>query len=147
VNSRLDSQIRSRDSKIQRLSGKLNNEASKNERLRGIERKNLTQSYEKRMAEVEERRADGIVQLKDINDERISKVMDGSNKMLQSRDRENRSQVSSMKGRHREEREILAQQHKDQLTQISNNAEGRVQKILDLSNKNSNVLGRHYAES
>ncbi len=39
VNERVNSQIRSRDGKIQTLSGKLNNEISKNDRLRALERK------------------------------------------------------------------------------------------------------------
>lgn len=147
VNERLNSQIRSRDSKIARLNSKLNNEVSKNDRLRGIERRNLTNAYEDRLSLAELQRDSGIQQLKQLNDERIGKVQDKNDQILRTRDRDFKSQVSSMKARHREEREMLAQQHKDQVSQISNNAEGRVQKILDLTNRNSNELGKYYTES
>ncbi|WP_374073298.1 hypothetical protein [Bdellovibrio bacteriovorus] len=147
VNERLNSQVRSRDSQIYRLNSKLNNEISKNERLRGIERRNLTKAYEKRMDLLEDQKEDAIDRMKDINNERIGKVLNENSKLLRSADREARSQMIVANSRHREERENLAQQHKDQVTQVSNNAEGRVQKILDLSNKNQNVLDKYYAES
>ena len=147
VNERVNSQVRSRDSQIQRLQGRLNNEISKNDRLRGIERRNLTNAYEKRMDLVEQQRDDAIVTMKDLNDERISGVLRNNQKLLQSADRENKSKTSLMNSRHREERENMIQQHKDQVTQVANNADSRVQKVIDLQNKNNDQMGRYYVDS
>jgi hypothetical protein len=41
----------------------------------------------------------------------------------------------------------LIQQHKDQVTQVANNAEGRVRKMLDLTNKNQDQMEKYYVES
>lgn len=147
VNERLNSQIRSRDSQIQRLNSKLNNEMSKNERLRGIERRNLTNAYEKRMGLAEQQREDAIDKMKDLNNERIGRVLDENNKLLRQADRESKSQSTMINARHREERENMIQQHKDQITQISNNAERRVRKVLDLTNKNQAELEKYYTDS
>jgi hypothetical protein len=147
VNERVNSQVRSRDSQIQRISGKLNNEISKNERLRGIERRNLTEAYEKRLGIVEEQREDAVDKMRDLNDERISNVLSTNQKLLRNTDRENKSQVNLMNARHREDRENIIATAKDQHTQVSNQAESRVRKVIDLQNKNNDQMGRYYTDS
>lgn len=147
VNERVNSQVRSRDSQIQRLSGKLNNEISKNERLRGIERRNLTQAYEKRLDIVEDQREDAVVQMRDLNDERISNVLRTNQNLLRNTDRENKSQVNLMNARHREDRENILTNAADQKVQTTNQAESRVRKVIDLQNKNNEQMGRYYTDS
>ncbi|KHD87334.1 MAG: hypothetical protein OM95_15055 [Bdellovibrio sp. ArHS] len=147
VNERVNSQVRSRDSQIQRLNSKLNNEISKNERLRGLERRNLTEAYEKRFDLVDQQRQDAVDQMKGLNDERIDSVLTENRKLLRNADRDNKSRMGMTNARHREDRENLIQQHKDQVTQISNNAESRVKKVLDLTNKRSGDMERYYADS
>lgn len=147
VNNRLDSQIRSRDSKIQSLSSKLNSEMSKHERLRGIERKNLTNAYEKRLDLVNQQREDAVEVMKDLNGERIEKTLDSNQKLLRSFERQNKSQRSLANAQHRQDRENLITQHKDQVTQVANTADTRVKKVLDLTNKNLTQAERYYADS
>lgn len=147
VNDRINGQVRSRDSQIQRLNGKLNNEISKNERLRGIERRNLTEAYEKRLHLSDEQRENAVDRMKEINNERIGKVLDENTKLVRHIDRDNKSKTSLMSSRHREEKENLILTHKDQVTQIANNADSRVKKVIDLTNRNQDQLGRYYAES
>lgn len=147
VNERVNSQVRSRDSQIQRLSNKLNNEMSKNERLRGIEQRNLTGAYERRFDLLNQQKEDAVDRMKDLNDERIGKVLDENRKLLHSADRDSKSKSNMANVRHREDREGLLQSHKDQVTQVANNADSRVRKILDLSNKNQGEMEKYYNES
>lgn len=147
VNERVNTQVRSRDSQIQRLSGKLNNEITKNERLRGIERRNLTEAYEKRLDIVENQREDAVTQMKDLNDERITNVLKTNQNLLRNTDRENKSHVNMLNARHREDRENILMTAKDQQTQTNNQAESRIRKVVDLSNKNNEQMGRYYADS
>jgi len=147
VNERVNSQVRSRDSQIQRLNSKLNNEIAKNERLRGVERKNLTDAYEKRLGISELQREDAVDQMKEINNERVSKVLDNNQKLLKNVDRENKSQSSIMNARHREERSNLLTQHKDQIEQVNGTAQDRIRKTMDLAAKNQDRMGKYYEES
>jgi hypothetical protein len=147
VNERVNTQVRSRDSKIQNLSSRLNNEISKNERLRGIERRNLTEAYEKRLSLSEERREDTVDHMKDINNERVEKIIDNSQKLLRNVDRENKSQVGIMNSRHREDREALLTTHKDQIAQVNGTAEERIRKTQDIALKNQDRMGKYYDES
>lgn len=147
VDGRLDAQVHSRDSQIQRLNSKLNNEISKNESMRELEKKNLVNAYEKRIGLADEQRTDAIDHMKELNDERVDAINEHAQKLLQSADRENKSNANLANVRSHQERETLTQQHKDQVEQITNTSEGRVQKIVDLTNKNEKNLGKYYADS
>jgi hypothetical protein len=147
VNERVNSQIRSRDGKIQTLSGKLNNEISKNDRLRALERKNLTQDYEKRLNLAEDMREDAVSRMKELNGERISKVLDSSEKMLRQSERDSTFQRNTLTSQYRADKENLKMQHKDQLDQVTNTAENRVKKIVDLANKNQDVTAKYYDDA
>lgn len=147
VNERVNSQVRSRDGKIQTLSSKLNNEMSKNERLRSLERKNLTQDYEKRLALADETREDAVNRMKELNGDRISKVLTSSEKMLRDTDRDAKSEKGMITSKYRADRENLTMQHKDQLEQVSTTAESRVKKISDIANKNQDQAVKYYGEA
>lgn len=147
VNERVTSQVRSRDSQIQRLNSKLNNEMAKNEKLRGIERKNIVNAYEDRINLVEQQREDTFTSMKELNEDRVEKMLNENHKLLRNTDRNYKTKLSIANTQHREDRETFFQQHKDQVTQISNNAENRVKKILNLSNKNQEDLEKYFADS
>jgi len=85
--------------------------------------------------------------MRDITDERVDKLNEKNQQLLRNVDRENKSQTNMSNARRREERENLLQQHKDQLTQVSSTAEGRVRKVMDLTSNNQKRLGRYYADS
>jgi DNA anti-recombination protein RmuC len=96
---------------------------------------------------VENQREDAVVQMKDLNDERISNVLRTNQNLLRSADRESKSQVNLMNARHREDRETILTNAQDQKVQVSNQAESRVRKVIDLQNKNNEQMGRYYTDS
>ncbi|WP_413578677.1 hypothetical protein ACLVWU_09125 [Bdellovibrio sp. HCB290] len=147
VNGRINSQVRSKDSQIQRLNSKLNNEMAKNEKLRGIERKNLTQAYEKQLDIVEHRREDAVERMRDLADERVDKMNQKNAQLLRNVDREYQSQANVTNARNSTDRETMKQQHSDQMIQVNSTAESRVKKITDLSAKNAKRLGEYYGSS
>jgi hypothetical protein len=147
VTGRMNSQIGSRDAKIQSLTNHLKNEMAKGERLRGVERKEIINDYEKRIALMKDQQEDVMVHLKDVNQGRVEKVTEKSEAVLHRNDRTHKSQVQQEKTSRRQERELTGQQHKDQIEQVSNSAESRVKKILDLSHKTGRNLEKYYSES
>lgn len=147
VNERMASQIRTRDSKIERLNTKLNNEVSRNSKMRAIEKRNLVTSYENRARTLEDQKTGALDDMKYLSDRRVEKVLNENQKLMREAERSNKSQFSMMSSKYREDRENMMQQHKDQVTQISNNAEGRVNKILDITNRNKEQIERYYGDS
>jgi hypothetical protein len=147
VTGRMNSQIGSRDSKIQSLTNHLKNEMAKGERLRGVERKEIINDYEKRIALMKDQQDDLMIHLKDVNEERVEKVSEKSEAVLHRNDRTHKSQVQQEKTSRRQERELTGQQHKDQIEQVSSSAESRVKKILDLSHKTGKNLEKYYSDS
>jgi hypothetical protein len=147
VNERVNTQVRSKDYQIQRFASRLNNEQAKNERLRGIERKNIANAYEKRLQLLDQQREDAVATMKEYNEKRIGKVLDESSAQVKDLEREGKLKMSAVTTKNRAEREGLISEQQDRIAHLENMSEGRVQKILDMTNQNQEKLGRYLNES
>lgn len=147
VTARINSQVRSRDTQINGLKNQLNTEMAKNERLRGIERKNISDAYEQRLDLVEQQRDDAVIKMKDVNDTRIGKILDQNQRLLRGVERDAKIDLANTNTRHKEEKENLLNQHKDQLEQVSTTADSRVKKMQNLTFKNQEQMEKYYLDS
>jgi len=147
VNDRLNGQVRSKQSQIDRLNSKLNHQMINDERLRNIERRDLESKYVAQMDLLEKQKEGTVDQMKEINKKRIGKVISDTDKTLRTTYREQKGDKELMTQRNRQDRELLLQQHKDNVNLISDTAEGRVRKITKIARQNQDSYANYYDRS
>ena len=147
VNDRLNSQVRSRDSQIQRLKGQLNSEMANNSRIRGLERENLARDFQRRVEILEDQKDNTVEKMKDLSADRVNTNLKKSEDIHRQIHRDHRSQMSVVTTKHREDRENLLAQQEQIVNHTKDSADSRVKKIVDLTNKNQEQLSSHYADS
>ena len=147
VNNRLDSQVRSKQSKIGRLSDKLNHEMVNHERLRNIERRDLEDRHRTQLEIVERQKVGALEQMKEQTDKRIGQNLSKTQKTLRDTHRQHRSEAELSKLRNRQDREMLLQQHREALEQTTGAAEGRVKKVAKVARENQDAYSNYFENS
>jgi hypothetical protein len=147
VNDRLNSQVRSKQSQIERLSGKLNHQMINDERLRNIERRDLESKYVEQMDLLEKQKEGAVEQMKETNKKRIGKVLSDTDKTLRTTFREQKGEMELKTQRNHQDREMLIQQHKDNVDLISGTAENRVRKITKVARENQDAYANYFDKS
>ncbi|WP_413291435.1 hypothetical protein [Bdellovibrio sp. HCB337] len=147
VNDRLNGQVRSKQSQIERLSSKLNHEMINNERLRNIERRDLQSKHVEQVDLLERQKEGAVENMKALNNKRIGEMVDHTNKSLRNSNRDHKSEMDLTTQRNRQDREMLVQQQKDAVEQISGTAESRVKKITKLSRDNQEAYSKYFDSS
>lgn len=147
LSDRMDRQVRSKDSQISGLNSKLNHEISKSERLRAMDRKHLTETYEKQLKMSEENRLESIDQMRSANGQRVSKVIGENQKLMRNMERDSQSKAQMTLERHRNEREYTQTQHKDQMAHVMSSSDERVDRMKGIALKNNEQMAKYYDES
>lgn len=146
VENRQNSQIRSRDSQIQNLQAKLNTEKVKNERMRGLERRNLTQAYEKRWDDLERQRRETVDVMKDLADRRVAAARGNGDETIRQMERDRRIQTANDRMRNREDRQQLIEAGKDRQEEVQAAADRRIRQVQKDTNESIRVMSDHYDE-
>ena len=147
VSNRVDTQVRSRDSKIQNLSTKLNNELVNDKRMRQMDRNNLQSSYEDKMKDLVEQKEMTKETMQGLNNKRIGEMKEKNDHLLRQANQDYRSQMDIEKARFRESTLTLAQLKDDELNRANNRADNRIDKIQKTSELNVKRMGDFYEDN
>ncbi len=147
VSERVNSQVRSKDSKIQLLGAKLNNHVINDKRMREMERTNLQSVYEDKLHDVENQRDQTKEVMQELNKKRIDGMKEKNDSVLRRANQDYRSQMDVERTRFRENLQTTEQLKDNEVNRISNRAEGRVDKLQKLSELNAKRLGDYYDDN
>lgn len=147
VNNRQNTQVRSRDYRIQALETRLNNEIMNAERSKNLEKENLTRAYEARYQDLEKQKGEVLDQSANLTRDRVNQVMKKNDQVLRNANRDYRSQMSLVNSRNREERKLMVEQQADQINQTRNSADKRVRQMQKLTTENARNLQNYYDDS
>lgn len=147
VVGRQNAQIRSRESKIQTLQNKLNNQITNDQRMRNKERDNLAQAYEARFRDLARQKDESVDVMKELNAQRINNVTARNDQVLRAASQDFRSEVNLMNLKNREDRKGLEEQHRDQIRQAGQTADKRIRKMEKLTTQNVRDLASYYDEN
>ncbi len=147
VNERVNGQVRSKDSKIQILTNKLNNQIVNDQRMRSMERSNLQSAYEDKMQNLESQRDMTKETMQELNKKRIGEMKDRNDNVLRQANQDYRSQMDIEKSRFRENTMTTNQLQDELLNRVSNRAETRVDKLQKVADLNTKRLAEYYDDN
>lgn len=147
VAGRVDGQVRSKDSRIQALSHKLNNQIVNDQRLRSIERNNLQSTYEDKLHNLEGQRDMTKETMLELNKKRIEGMKEKNDHLLRQANQDYRSQIDIERSRFRESEMTSEQMKEYELNRIANRAEDRVGKLQQLTELNAKRLSGYYDDN
>ncbi|MBX3040237.1 MAG: hypothetical protein KF789_05945 [Bdellovibrionaceae bacterium] len=147
VLNRQNTQIRSRDSQIQALENKLNQERSRAERRLGAERSNILHAYENRFKDLERQKNSVVKEMNDLSGERIERLRGQNDDLMKTSNLEHRNQSTLANIRNREERAMLLENHKERLDHANDTAEKRIQQLQKAQTQENKALDRYYGRT
>jgi hypothetical protein len=147
VSERVNTQVRSRDSKIQELAGKLNNQIVNDKRIRSMERNNLQTSYEDKMKNLVDQKDQIKETMQDLNKKRITEMKSRNDNVLRKANQDYRSQMEIERSRFRENILTTEQMRENEINRINDHSESRINKIQEMSQLNTQRMGNFYEDN
>lgn len=147
VHARVNDQVRSRDSKISALKDKMTRDDIRRNQIHSLEKEHIVRDYEKRMGLLEQDKYDYIDEAKRLVHDRVENQRERNRQVAREADRNYKSQMNLITTQNREERKLLEEQQKNQLSHIKNQADTRVDKLLRVQNQNTRNLANTYFEN
>lgn len=147
VANRVDTQVRSRDSKINNLATKLNKEIVNDRRMREFDRKNLQSAYEDKMKDLVEQKNLTKETMQELNGKRLGEMKDKNDHVLRQASQDYRSQMEIERARFRENNMSMAQMKDDEINRISERADSHIDKIQKMTDLNVKRMGDFYSDN
>lgn len=145
--SRIDGQIRSKNSQIGALKDKLSQQVELMNRQKETEKKNLANSYEDRISLLENQKEQITESMQDLNRDRIAKNLKGNDKLLQEVNRNHKLASDIKDQRHKAEVDNLKATHSDQMEYFQNTTENYVHNVENNSNKKLTDMEEYFERS
>ncbi|MFN9067515.1 MAG: hypothetical protein ACK5V3_09820, partial [Bdellovibrionales bacterium] len=147
VSERVNNQVKSRDSKIQALQSKINNQVVNDRRLRAIESKNLQNAYEDKIADLEGQKGDIQSTMTELNANRISGMKKQNDSVLKQATMDYRSQSQIDKARYREHLENQAQLHDEGVHRLKSQTDNKLEKMKRVQDQTTQKLSQYFNDS
>jgi hypothetical protein len=147
VSDRVDDQVRSRDSKIQTLNRKLNNEVMNDRRMREMDHNNLQSSYENKMHDLEGQKNEMKETMQKLNSKRLGEMQKKNEQVLRRASNEYRTQAEIERARFRENALESEQLRQNELEGLNNRSDARLDRIQRTSEQNTKRLSDFYDDS
>lgn len=147
VTNRVNSQVKSKDTKIASLQTRLNQQEVNNRRLRALEAKNIQGSYENKIEDLEGQRSEIQQLMGDLNADRIGKMKDQNDSVLRRASQDSRSKSQIEKARYQEHVAGLELMQQNNLDRVSSQAETRVDKIKRVTDHTTQKLSDYFTDS
>jgi len=147
VEDRIDGQVRSRDSQIQRLQTKLNTEMANNSRLRGLERRNLQTAFQSQINLLESQKDEQRENLNELNAKRITDANDRNSGIMRDGQRRHKSEMSLKSEQYRQSVDSLNEVNKTQLERTQQLSKLQNSRITKISHDNEMKLGDYYDQT
>lgn len=146
MDEKVNGQLRSKDNEIYRLKNRMYVEQRNQKKLDGLEKQHIVDGYEEKLGIYEDNMNDQRAAFKDINDKRIDKLNASHSDILQEKTLRNRVEQSLTNEKHRQDRQAIIEQQKNDLYNIKAAAEKRVDMIQKLANDNEGQIVGYYDE-
>lgn len=146
VDEKLNNQVRAKDNEIYRLKNRMYAEKLGQQKMDGIEKQHIVDSYEKKLDIYERNINDQRDALKEVNDKRIAKVSQTGSDILQEQTLRSRIGMALSNEKHRQDRAAIQEQHQNDMFNIKNSTEKRIDTIQRLSNANEGRLVDYYED-
>lgn len=147
VNDRLNSQVRSRESKIARLQAQLSTAMSENERRRALERLHMQEAYEAKLGDLERQKNSQKELFSDLAQKRINDNLDKNNQVLNQASREYKSELSLKSNQHAQDRKSMIELHQNQMDVLKEQTDKKVRRTEQDSLDNQKMLAGYYNEN
>ncbi len=147
VGERVDNEVKSAQSKVERLKYDSSQASTSNRRIRDLERKDLVHAYEQRMGLIEGEKREIFDKSKVDREEKISQVVDQQTKILQETNLENRMQANMLNTRNREDRGQLEVNLNNQMEHTRDRADLQVKRVMSATNKTIQDLDKNHRDS
>lgn len=147
VADRQNTQIRSRDNKIQDLKSKLNLQKVDDARRRGIENRNLTRAYEARYGDLEKQKTEASEAWRELADHRVDTMREKNLDLNRRSERIHRSETAIANARNREDRRAVTELHKDQMETLKNSTDKRIVSIQKTAQQNNKDMADYFDAS
>lgn len=146
VDGKLSNQIRSKDNEIYTLKNRMYVDKLNQKKMDGIEKQHIVGDYEKKLGIYERNLNEQRDVLKDVNDKRISKVNQTHSEVLQEATLRSRVNQALTDEKHRQDRNAIQEQNKNDLFNVKNAAEKRVDTIQRLATESEGRITNYYDE-
>lgn len=144
VNDRVNSQIKSRDSKVTNLQEKLNRHTVNDRRLRELERRNMQSHYEDKLTDLELQKNEVKESMQELTKERIAGMKKQNDDVLRQATQDYRSQGQIDRARYREHVANLEQTHLAGTERLEDRTNQKVEKIQRVADQNNQRMAEYY---
>lgn len=146
VDEKLNNQVRAKDNEIYRLKNRMYVDKLNQQKMDGIEKQHIVDDYEKKLGIYEKNINEQRDVLKGINDKRISKVNQTNANIMQDQTLRARVGQSIADEKHRQDRAAIQEQNRNDLFNVKNSTEKRVDTIQRIANESESRLVNYYDE-
>lgn len=144
VDEKLNNQIQTKDNQIYALKNRMHVDKLNQKKMDGIEKQHIVDDYEKKLGIYERNLNEQRDALKEVNDKRISKATQTHSDILQKTTLKNRVAQALSDEKHRQDRNAIQEQNKNDLFNVKNAAEKRVDTIQRLANESEGRITNYY---
>lgn len=146
IEEKVDGQIRSKDNEIYRLKNRMYVDQINQRKRDGVEKQHIVDDYEKKLGIYEKNMNEQRDIFKGINDKRIAKLNETHSDIIQDQTLRSRMGQNLVNEKHRQDREVILEQQRNELFTTKNAAEKRVDTIQKLANENEAKIVSYYDE-
>jgi hypothetical protein len=146
IDERYNNQVRVKDGEIHRLKNRMYVDIINQKKRDGIEKQHIVEGYETKLGLYEKNMGEQGRVFKDLNDKRIAKLNNTHSDIMQEKTLRSRVEQSLTGEKHRQDREAILETNKNDLFNVKNAAEKRVDVIQRLANENEGRIVDYYDE-
>lgn len=146
VDEKLNNQIRSKDNEIYTLKNRMYVDKLNQKKMDGVEKQHIVDDYEKKLGIYERNLNDQRDALRDVNDKRMLKVNQANSDVVQEATLKSRVTQALSDEKHRQDRSAIQEQNRNELFNVKNAAEKRVDIIQRIANENEGRITDYYDE-
>ncbi len=147
LEERVNSQVRSKQSEIERLKGKLNNTITTDRRLREVERRNLINDYEEKLKMLGKNNEENKEVLMELSQDRIEKALEKKESASRLVDRDHRERMAHMRTEFRDGLDAIEQHRNHEVERVKGQADRQVEIFQNKAANETKMLNQFQYDS
>ncbi|GIL17502.1 MAG: hypothetical protein BroJett040_12530 [Oligoflexia bacterium] len=115
-----------------------------NRRIHNLEKEHLIKQHQDRVEALEKERGEIYSEANDHADKKIQEILHRNERLIQDVNRSNKIKQNVLVTQSKEDRDFMKFNHQNQLDQLSQSSEGRVKKIVKITDENQRVQQKYH---